>query len=112
MPTITDKPDDKGFKPGANMPAGNYDPKQQGMQPSGNHASGNEANDAAPGNSQSGGRPAGVQSEHELQQGNISRTDLRNKQSAATAAAEATRRDRSAGARGDDSSHANFDKKQ
>jgi hypothetical protein len=112
MPSTNDKP---GFKPGANMPAGNYDPKQQGMQPSGNHASGVDANDVAPGTNESRGLNTNQQqrgqSEHELQQGNIRREDLRNEQNAATAAAEATSRDRSAGARGDNSSHANYDKK-
>jgi hypothetical protein len=56
------KPSEQGFKPGANMQGGGsdpkltrqadpqqnpeYDPKRDGMQPSGPHASGHPANDA------------------------------------------------------------------
>lgn len=93
---------DKGFKPGANMPDGDYDPKQEGMSESGNHAVGHPGNDV-PGNQQSGRQPA--RSEQTLRQDNQNRTDLHNKQSASTAATEATHRDRNAGARGDDTTH-------
>jgi hypothetical protein len=82
---------DKGFKPGANMPHGDYDPAKEGMSESGNHAVGHPGNDN-PGNHQQG------------QEANQGRADLHNKQSAAAAAADATRRDRSAGARGDKNS--------
>jgi hypothetical protein len=39
------KPDPRGFKPGANMPQDGYDPHQEGMSPSGNHATGHTGND-------------------------------------------------------------------
>lgn len=51
------KPSEKGFKPGANMPSEGYDPKTEGMSESGNHASGNRANDT-PTNQQSAGDTA------------------------------------------------------
>lgn len=70
----------KGFKPGANMPDGDYDPKREGMSESGNHATGHPGNDVP---------------------GNIPG----NKQSAEDTATATTRRDRNAGARGDDSTH-------
>ena len=92
---------DQGFKPGANLPEGGYQPEQEGMSESGNHASGHPANDVVTGNQQQGRQPA--RSEAALRQDNQNRTDLHNKQSAAAAATEATRRDRNAGARGDDS---------
>lgn len=94
---------DKGMKPGANMPDGDYDPARDGMSESGNHATGNPANDVVTGNQQSGRQPA--RSEATLRQDNQSRTDLHNKQSAEAAATETTHRDRNAGARGDDSTH-------
>ncbi|NGZ87349.1 hypothetical protein [Duganella aceris] len=100
--TTSNKDKEKGMKPGANMPAGGYDPAREGMSESGNHATGNAANDAV-GNQQSGRQPA--RSEATLRQDNQSRTDLHNKQSASAAATEATHRDRNAGARGDDSTH-------
>lgn len=109
------KPSEQGFKPGANMQHGDYDPKQQGMQASGNHASGPTANDTESNlheqkqdpqlYPQNQGGPAG----QERQQGNLGQADLHNRQSAATASAEATRRDRSAGARGDSSTDVNRD---
>lgn len=73
-----------GFKPGANMPDGDYDPARQGMSESGNHATGHPGNDTPPG----------------------------NLQSAADAATSTTHRDRKAGARGDSSSHTNQAKPQ
>jgi hypothetical protein len=76
----TNKPDPRGFKPGANMPTEGYDPKTQGMSQSGNHATGHPGNDTPPGASQ---------------------------QSAAAAATAATHRDKNAGARGDDYSDSN-----
>ncbi|RZT09949.1 hypothetical protein SAMN05216319_1605 [Duganella sp. CF402] len=66
------KPSEKGFKPGANMPHEGYDPNTEGMSQSGNHASGSRANDTPT-----------------------------NQQSAATTAKAVTHRDRTAGARGD-----------
>ncbi|MYM66890.1 hypothetical protein GTP45_08615 [Pseudoduganella sp. FT55W] len=66
------KPSEKGFKPGANMPSEGYDPNTEGMSQSGNHASGDRANDT----------PS-------------------NQQSAAATAKAVTHRDRTAGARGD-----------
>ncbi len=75
----TNKPDQRGFKPGANMPQEGYDPKTEGMSQSGNHATGNPAND----------------------------TPAANQQSAADAATAATHRDKKAGARGDDYSDSN-----
>jgi hypothetical protein len=95
------KPSEKGFKPGANMPSEGYDPKRQGMSQSGNHATGDVANDT-PGNQQQvlkDDQPA--QSEQALRQDNQSRADLRNQQSASAAATSATHRDKTAGARGD-----------
>lgn len=77
----TNKPDPRGFKPGANMPQEGYDPKTQGMSQSGNHATGHPGNDTPPG--------------------------ATNQQSAADAATATTHRDKNAGARGDDSSHSN-----
>lgn len=95
------KPSDKGFKPGANMPSEGYDPKRQGMSQSGNHATGDVANDT-PGNLQQVPKEdAPAQSEHALRQDNQNRENLRNKQSAADASTAATRRDQNAGARGD-----------
>ena len=79
---MSPKPDPRGFKPGANMPDGDYDPKQQGMSESGNHAVGNRANDN-PGNQQ------------------------QDQQSAAAAATAATHRDKTTGARADDSTKNN-----
>lgn len=73
------KPDPRGFKPGANMQQPGYDPKTQGMSDSGNHATGHPGND----------------------------TPYGNQQSASSAATTATHRDRNAGARGDDASHTN-----
>ncbi|MBV7535177.1 hypothetical protein KW842_05265 [Duganella sp. sic0402] len=73
------KPDPRGFKPGANMPQDGYDPKKQGMSDSGNHATGHPGND----------------NPHASQQ------------SAAAAATAATHRDKKAGARGDDYSDTN-----
>jgi hypothetical protein len=110
------KPAEKGYKPGANMQHGDYDPKKEGMQVSGNHASGHPAND--PGSNPHEQKqdpqvqPQNQDTEHDRQQGNLARTDLHNKQSAATASAEATRRDRSAGARGDNSTDVNRDSKR
>ena len=78
----SNKPSEKGFKPGANMPHQGYDPKQHGMSESGNHASGDPANDT----------PTG------------------NQQSAASVAKQVTHRDRQAGARGDDYSDTNRNK--
>jgi len=75
------KPDPRGFKPGANMPQDGYDPKTQGMSDSGNHATGHPGNDTPPG--------------------------AMSQQSASDAATAATHRDKNAGARGDDSSHSN-----
>lgn len=62
------KPGEKSFKPGANMQHGS----QEGMSESGNHASGDRANDT----------PS-------------------NQQSASATAKTVTHRDRTAGARGD-----------
>ena len=87
--TTSDK--EKGFKPGANMPHAGYDPAKEGMSDSGNHAVGH------PGNDNPGNHPQG-------REANQGRADLHNKQSAAAAAADTTRRDRSAGARGDKNS--------
>ncbi|NYE59691.1 hypothetical protein FHW58_000843 [Duganella sp. 1224] len=78
------KPDPRGFKPGANMPQEGYDPKTQGMSQSGNHATGHPGND----------------------------TPHTNQQSAAAAATAATHRDKKAGARGDDYSDSNRADKQ
>jgi hypothetical protein len=66
------KPSEKGFKPGANMPYEGYNPKEEGMSESGNHASGERTNDT----------PS-------------------REQSAASTAKTVTHRDRTAGARGD-----------
>jgi hypothetical protein len=41
----SNKPDPRGFKPGANMPQDGYDPMHQGMSDSGNHATGHPGND-------------------------------------------------------------------
>jgi hypothetical protein len=43
--TEASKSSEKGFKPGANMPDGDYDPEQEGMSESGNHAVGHPGND-------------------------------------------------------------------
>lgn len=67
------KPDPRGFKPGANMPQDGVDPKTQGMSESGNHATGHSGNDTPHG----------------------------NQQTASSAAKTVTHRDRTAGARGD-----------
>lgn len=75
----SNKPDPRGFKPGANMPQDGYDPKQEGMSDSGNHATGHPGND----------------------------TPHTSQQSAADAATATTHRDRNAGARGDNSSDSN-----
>ena len=93
---------DKGFKPGANMPHGDYDPNQEGMSESGNHAVGHPANDV-PGNQQSGHPTA--RSEQMLRQDKQGFQNLQNKQTAEAAATETTHRDRNAGARGDDTTH-------
>lgn len=90
--SVSNKPKEQGFKPGANTEDGN--PKQEGMGQSGNHATGNPANDAISGN-------------QNLRQGNMAHSNLHNQQSAATAAKATTHRDRSAGARADDSSRDN-----
>lgn len=70
----TNKPDPRGFKPGANMPQDGYDPMQQGMSDSGNHATGHPGNDTpdvddAP--AQRGRGPA--RSDHMIRQENIGR---------------------------------------
>jgi hypothetical protein len=122
------KPSEKGFKPGANMPHGDYDPQKEGMSDSGNHAVGHPGNDepygyeaegtaGAAGNLQQGRQPA--RSEQGLRQDNQNFTGHHNQQngqqsaqqSAADAATDATHRDRNAGARGDDNTHTNRDKK-
>ena len=118
------KPSEKGFKPGANMPHGDYDPKKEGMSDSGNHAVGNQGNDVpygydaegtagTAGNLQQGRQPA--RSEQGLRQDNQNLTGQNNlqsdRQSAADAATSTTHRDRNAGARGDDNTHTNRDKK-
>ncbi|CAN7585469.1 hypothetical protein [Duganella sp. Dugasp56] len=54
--TEASKSSEKGFKPGANMPDGDYDPEQEGMSESGNHAAGHPGNDAPP--QQQGRMPA------------------------------------------------------
>jgi hypothetical protein len=114
------KPSEKGFKPGANMPHGDYDPKREGMSDSGNHAVGHRGNDepygyeaegtaGAAANVQQGRQPA--RSEEGLRQDNQNFTGHHNQQSAADAATATTHRDRNAGARGDDNTHTNRDKK-
>ncbi|MRX09126.1 hypothetical protein GJ697_14890 [Pseudoduganella sp. FT25W] len=105
----SNKPDPRGFKPGANMPQEGYDPKQQGMSESGNHATGHPGNDTPPGNLQHDPKE---QSERALRQDNHNRADQRNEQSAAAAATAATHRDKNAGARGDDSTDTNRDRKR
>jgi len=99
---MSPKPDERGFKPGANMPHGDYDPKKQGMSDSGNHAVGHPGNDTPYGyqNEQQGRGPA--RSEQALQQDNQNRADERNLQSAEDAAKAATHRDKTTGLRGDD----------
>jgi hypothetical protein len=101
------KPDPRGFKPGANMPQDGFDPTKEGMSNSGNHATGNQGNDTPPGNLQ---QDAHEQSERALRQDNHNRADQRNEQSASAAATAATHRDKNAGARGDDSSASNRDR--
>lgn len=114
------KPSEKGFKPGANMPHGDYDPQKQGMSDSGNHAVGNTGNDVpygydaegttgTAGNLQQGRQPA--RSEQGLRQDNQNLTGQHNQQSAADAATNVTHRDRNAGARGDDNTQTNREKK-
>jgi hypothetical protein len=99
------KPSEKGFKPGANMPDGDYDPEQEGMSESGNHAAGHAGNDVPYGNQQQGRQPA--RSEQRLREDNQNRHEQHSQQSAKDAATAATHRDRSAGARGDDRSDNN-----
>ena len=65
------QPSEKGFKPGANMPHDDYDPEQEGMSESGNHATGHPANDARPEPEQTGRQPA--RSEQSIRQGNLGR---------------------------------------
>ncbi|MYM27728.1 hypothetical protein GTP58_05290 [Duganella sp. CY15W] len=110
--SASNKPDPRGFKPGANMPHGDYDPKTQGMSESGNHATGDAGNDTPPGNLQQQQRDSGpARSEHALRQDNQNRGDQRNQQSASAAATAATHRDKNAGARGDSSTDNNQDKR-
>jgi hypothetical protein len=104
----SNKPDPRGLKPGANMPQPGYDPNQEGMSESGNHAAGHPGNDTPHVNQhqeQQGRGPA--RSEHAVRQDNQNRGDQRNQQSAAAAATAATHRDKNAGARGDDYSDTN-----
>lgn len=103
--TQPNKPSEKGFKPGANMPHDGYDPEREGMSESGNHATGHPGNDTPHVNEQHGRLPA--RSEQSLRQGNLSRSYQDSKQDAAAAAAQTTHRDRAAGARGDNSSDTN-----
>lgn len=103
-----------GTKPGANMPQDDYDPKQEGMSDSGNHATGHRGNDAL-GNEQSAQQQeqqsrGPARSEQTLRQDNQNRADQRNQQSASAAATAATHRDKNAGARGDDSTDNNRSK--
>jgi hypothetical protein len=101
------KPDPRGFKPGANMPQDGYDPNTQGMSESGNHATGHPGNDTPAGNLQHDPKEV---FERALRQDNHNREDQRNQQSASAAATAASHRDKNAGARGDDSSHTNVSK--
>ncbi len=48
----------RGFKPGANMPHDDYDPMEQGMSDSGNHAVGHAGNDSPSTTEQHGRQPA------------------------------------------------------
>ncbi|TFW16634.1 hypothetical protein [Duganella callida] len=104
------KPDQRGFKPGANMPQQGYDPAHEGMSDSGNHAVGHPGNDTPYGNDnlqqdQGGRSPA--RSEQTLRQDNQNRASERNQQSAEDAAKAATHRDQTAGARADDYTRTN-----
>ena len=65
-------PNEKGFKPGANMPHDDYDPAQEGMSESGNHATGHPGNDAVPARPEQQGRQP-ARSEQNLQRDNPSR---------------------------------------
>lgn len=89
----------RGFKPGANMPHDDYDPMEQGMSDSGNHAVGHPGNDNPTTNAQHGRQPA--RSEQSVRQGNLGRSYYDSKQAAASAAAQTTHRYNAAGARGD-----------
>jgi hypothetical protein len=108
--TKSDKPDPRGFKPGANMPDGSYDPASQGMSESGNHAVGNPGNDTPYGEQRNQQhqqqelareKQGPASTEHNLRQDNQNRSDERNQQSAHDAATAATHRDKNAGARAD-----------
>ena len=56
--TEASKSSEKGFKPGANMADGDYDPEQDGMSESGNHAVGHPGNDTPHAPQQQGRMPA------------------------------------------------------
>ncbi|OFA08681.1 hypothetical protein [Duganella phyllosphaerae] len=90
----------RGFKPGANMPHDNYDPMEQGMSESGNHAVGHPGNDNPTTNHEQHGRQP-ARSEQSVRQGNLGRSYHDSKQDAAAAAAQTTHRYNAAGARAD-----------
>ena len=90
----------RGFKPGANMPHDDYDPMEQGMSDSGNHAVGHAGNDSPSTTEQHGRQPA--RSEQSMRQGNLGRSYWDSKQDAA--AAQTTHRFNAAGSRGDSNS--------
>jgi hypothetical protein len=92
----------RGFKPGANMPHDDYDPMEQGMSDSGNHAVGHPGNDSPSSTEQHGRQPA--RSEQSVRQGNLGRSYWDSKQDAAAAAAQTTHRFNAAGSRGDNNS--------
>ncbi|KQQ40233.1 hypothetical protein ASF61_05495 [Duganella sp. Leaf126] len=92
----------RGFKPGANMPHDDYDPMEQGMSESGNHAVGHPGNDNPTSNhhtNQHGRQPA--RSEQSVREGNMGRSYYDSKQAASAAAAQTTHRYNAAGARAD-----------
>lgn len=92
----------RGFKPGANMPHDDYDPMEQGMSDSGNHAVGHPGNDSPSTIEQHGRQPA--RSEQSMRQGNLGRSYYDSKQDAAAASAQTTHRFNAAGSRGDNNS--------
>lgn len=76
----------RGFKPGANMPTDDYDPMQEGMSDSGNHAVGHPGNDTPRANEQHGRQPA--RSEQSVRQGNMGRSYHDSKQAIAAQTSE------------------------
>ena len=96
---MSPKPDERGFKPGANMPHKDYDPKKEGMSESGNHAVGHAGNDTPYGyQNQQQDQANAEQAVHQ----NQNLTNQHNQQSAKDAATATTHRTKTTGLRGDD----------